>query len=110
AAAVHAADCALAVVLIDAGQQPGGQFWRHRDEGVHGIAGDKGHGGAGGSAGAGGTPGAAGRADARGAEEGAGHHDWKRFTELRSRLYAHEAAGRVRYLRGTQLWLVEPSA
>ncbi|PYH01424.1 FAD/NAD(P)-binding oxidoreductase [Arthrobacter stackebrandtii] len=94
AAAVHAGDCGLAVVLIDAGQQPGGQFWRHRDEEVHGASG---------------TP-AEGAGDEGGAEEGAGHHDWKTFTELRSRLYAHETSGRVRYLRGTQLWLLDTPA
>ncbi|WP_449374149.1 FAD-dependent oxidoreductase [Arthrobacter psychrolactophilus] len=78
-AAVHAANSGLNVVLVDAGQQPGGQFWRHRNEAVAGHE----------------------------AGEGAGHHDWKRFVELRERLYAHEQAGRLTYLRGTQLWLVE---
>jgi NADPH-dependent 2,4-dienoyl-CoA reductase/sulfur reductase-like enzyme len=87
AAAVHAADSGLGVVLVDAGQQPGGQFWRHRNEAAHG------------SAGAGTEFG-----------EGSGHHDWKHFVDLRSRLYSHEAAGRLRYLRGTQLWLVESAA
>ncbi len=109
AAAVHAGDCGLSVVLIDAGQQPGGQFWRHRDEKVHG-AGTQRPGGAKRISGAGGIPGYAGPAEAAAAAEGAGHHDWKTFAGLRSRLYAHEAAGRVSYLRGTQLWLVEPPA
>ena len=95
AAAIHAADSGLTVVLIDAGQQPGGQFWRHLDEAAHAPTGE-------GSVGADST----GQADAGGAE-GAGHHDWKSFAELRSRLYAHEAAGRLAYLRGTQLWLVD---
>ncbi|WP_425863961.1 FAD-dependent oxidoreductase [Arthrobacter sp. TWP1-1] len=87
AAAVHAADAGLGVVLVDAGQQPGGQFWRHRNEAGHGSA-------------------------VAGSEsgEGSGHHDWKRFVDLRSRLYSHEAEGRLRYLRGTQLWLVESAA
>lgn len=85
AAAVHAADSGLRVVLVDAGEQPGGQFWRHSDEAGHGS----------------------GAGDGASASEGAGHHDWKRFTDLRRRLYAHEQAGRVAYLRGTQLWLVD---
>lgn len=98
AAAVHGADSGLHVVLIDAAQQPGGQFWRHRNEAAHASSGGKSAGGAG--KGAGTAP-----------AEGAGHHDWKRFADLRSRLYIHEAAGRLRYQRGTQLWLVEvPSA
>lgn len=82
AAAVHACDAGLRVVLIDAGRQPGGQFWRHRDEVPHANQSD-------------------------GSAEGAGHHDWKRFAGLRTRLYRHENAGRLAYLRGTQLWLVE---
>lgn len=97
AAAVHAADAGLHVVLVDAGQQPGGQYWRHRDESanasVQAAASGPGGRGAGPAGGGGG--------------EGQGHHDWKRFVDLRSRLYSHEAAGRLRYLRGTQVWLVE---
>lgn len=91
AAAVHAADSGLHVILIDAAAQPGGQYWRHRDEAGHSFGGWESSGGGAGTD----------------ASEGAGHHDWKRFVDLRSRLYAHEAAGLVRYLRGTQLWLVE---
>ena len=34
AAAVTAAEHGLRVALIDAGPQPGGQFWRHPDETV----------------------------------------------------------------------------
>ena len=34
AAAVAAAESGAAVVLVDAGAQPGGQFWRHRPETV----------------------------------------------------------------------------
>lgn len=79
AAAVHAADAGLAVALVDAGVQPGGQFWRHPDESA--VTGP-----------------------------GAGHHDWKRFVDLRSRLHAHEVAGSVSYLRSTQVWLIESGA
>ena len=86
AAAVHAAALGLSVVLVDAGTQPGGQFWRHPDE-------------------------AAVAATVEGKDyhlaEGAGHHDWKRFADLRARLYDYEAAGSVTYLRNTQVWLLE---
>ena len=105
AAAVRAADSGLTVVLIDAGQQPGGQFWRHRDEAAHASTGEVGA-GADPTGGAGARTAGRAVAGAHGAE-GAGHHDWKCFADLRSRLYAHEAAGRVAYLRGTQLWLVD---
>ncbi len=87
AAAVHACNAGLQVVLIDAGRQPGGQFWRHRDE----AAAAETHSGEGRSA------------------EGSGHHDWKNFAGLRTLLYDHEAAGRLRYFRGTQVWLAEPA-
>lgn len=79
AAAVHAADAGLAVVLVDAGVQPGGQFWRHLDESAA-------------------------------TDPAAGHHDWKRFVDLRSRLHAHEVAGSVSYLRSTQVWFIESGA
>ncbi len=82
AAAVHAADAGLSVVLVDAGTQPGGQFWRHRDEGARLAAGEQ-H------------------------DEGAGHHAWKQFTELRTRLYTQERLGAVTYWRNTQVWLIE---
>lgn len=87
AAAVHACDTGLRVVLIDAARQPGGQFWRHGEEAARG-----GHG--------------CGSVDGA---EGAGHHGWKRFARMRARLYAHEGAGRLQYFRGTQLWLAEPA-
>ena len=83
AAAVHAADAGLSVVLIDAGTQPGGQFWRHPDE----VA----------AAAEGTTP-----------DESAGHHSWKQFADLRARLYAHEGTGTMEYWRNTQVWLIEP--
>lgn len=105
AAAVHAADAGLAVVLVDAGVQPGGQFWRHPDESA--AAG----------AGAGtvadpfaGPVGRVARRAGRRPAEAAGHHDWKRFADLRTRLYAHEAAGAVTYLRSTQVWFIESGA
>ncbi|WP_125614020.1 FAD-dependent oxidoreductase [Specibacter cremeus] len=78
-AAVHAADAGLNVALVDAGTQPGGQYWRHPDE-SHPVP-----------------------------DEGEGHHGWREFTDLRSRLYAHETTGTLTYLRGTQVWLIEPA-
>lgn len=82
AAAVHAAEAGLSVVLVDAGSQPGGQFWRHADENV-------------------------GFASAERSAEGEGHHDWKRFSDLRARLYTAEKSGDVTYWRNTQVWLIE---
>lgn len=90
AAAVTAADAGLGVVLIDAGQQPGGQYWRHPAE----------------SATAQQAANAATVANEK-TDESAGHHDWLTFTMLRSRLRAHVAAGRVRYLPNHQVWLLE---
>ena len=85
AAAVHAAEAGLSVVLIDAGHQPGGQFWRHSDENASSLPAGK-------------------------SAEGQGHHDWKRFAQLRARLYAAEESGAVAYWRNTQVWLIEGSA
>jgi D-hydroxyproline dehydrogenase subunit alpha len=76
-AAVHAADSGLTVALVDAGTQPGGQYWRHPDEAY--PAPDESH----------------------------GHHGWAQFADLRGRLYSHEAGGTVAYLRSSQVWLIE---
>lgn len=75
AAAVEAAGAGLDVALVDAAGQPGGQYWRHFDE-QHARPQDR-----------------------------QGHHGWPVFTDLRDRLYALRAAGRVRYLPGHQVWL-----
>lgn len=77
AAAVTAADAGLEVALIDAGAQPGGQYWRHPDE-AHPVS-----------------------------NEGAGHHDWGTFTELRWRLDLHVRNGRIMYLPNHQVWLLQ---
>ncbi|MDQ6753818.1 MAG: FAD-dependent oxidoreductase [Actinomycetota bacterium] len=77
AAAVTAADAGLDVALIDAGAQPGGQYWRHPDESYP-------------------AP-----------EEGAGQHDWATFTDLRRRLRQHTAAGTITYLPNHQVWLLQ---
>lgn len=82
AAAVTAAEHGLRVALVDAGQQPGGQFWRHPDESHP-------------------------RPD-----EARGQHLWSRFTDLRSRLQVLDAAGgqggRMVRVAGNQVWFVEP--
>lgn len=79
AAAVAAAEHGLRVVLVDAGPQPGGQFWRHPDE------------------------------DHPCADEASGQHLWPRFTDLRSRLRTLERRGQVELLAGHQVWFVEPA-
>lgn len=79
AAAVTAADAGLRVTVVDAAPEPGGQFWRH--------------------------PAKESLRD--GADEAAGQHSWSVFVGLRARLDAHIAAGRVRYLAGHHVWLIE---
>lgn len=81
AAAVHAAEAGLRVTVVDAGIQPGGQYWRHPDE-------------------------TASRPEASPAES-AGHHDWAIFADLRHRLRALVAGGAACYLPGTQVWFIE---
>lgn len=76
-AAVAAAEHGLHVVLIDAGAQTGGQFWRHPDE-QH--------------------------LDTFAAPEHTGHHHWKHYTDLRARCTAAIASGRMRHLAGRQVW------
>ncbi|MEU6540708.1 FAD-dependent oxidoreductase [Streptomyces sp. NPDC047000] len=83
AAAVTAAEQGLSVVSVDAGNQPGGQFWRHPDESVPVE------------------------------DEGRSQHMWRRFTDLRDRLRALEAPGsrgRVHRIGGRQVWFVERAA
>ncbi len=77
AAAVAAAEHGQRVALIDAGSQPGGQYWRHPDE-AH-----------------------------RTNDEAHGHHGWKTFTSLRDRLHAQQNSGGVDYRTRSQVWLVE---
>jgi thioredoxin reductase len=73
-AAVRAAEHGLHVALIDAGTQPGGQYWRHPDE-RHPVE-----------------------------VEGHGHHGWHTFTDLRTRLHTQQGAGRIDYTSHTQVW------
>ncbi|MFJ2543761.1 FAD-dependent oxidoreductase [Microbacterium sp. NPDC087589] len=76
-AAVAAAEHGLRVVLIDAGRQTGGQYWRHPDERHR---------------------------DEFSAPEHTGHHHWKHYTDLRDRLAAAVASGSIRHLSGRQVW------
>ncbi len=84
AAAVAAAAHGLSVVVVDAGRQPGGQYWRHADE----------------QAEAGADP------DALPAHP-AGQHDWTVYVDLRERFDALREAGRITYVAGAQVWFVE---
>lgn len=76
-AAVSAADHGLRVVLVDAGAQTGGQYWRHPDER---------------------------HLDGFSAPEGTGHHHWRHYTDLRDRLRKGVAAGRIEHLAARQVW------
>lgn len=76
-AAVVAAESGLDVVLIDAGSQTGGQFWRHPDE--KNLSSFR-------------------------APESTGHHHWAHYTDLRERLAAQVSAGRLRHVSGRQVW------
>ncbi|WP_411107065.1 FAD-dependent oxidoreductase [Streptomyces sp. cmx-4-9] len=76
AAAVTAADLGLTVAVLDAGDRPGGQFYRHPAPGL-----------------------GAARPEAL-------HHDWQAFTARERALRAHIAAGRVTHLPGHHVWSV----
>ncbi|MYQ76542.1 MULTISPECIES: NAD(P)/FAD-dependent oxidoreductase [unclassified Streptomyces] len=76
AAAVTAADAGLDVLLIDAADAPGGQYYRAPAPGL-----------------------GATRPEAL-------HHGWGTFTALTARLDRHRATGRVRLLTGHQVWAV----
>lgn len=77
AAAVTASEAGAAVMVVDAGAQPGGQFWRHRPETV--VP----------------TP------------DGKGHHGWRTYLDLRARFDAACHQGRITYLPGRQVWMAE---
>ena len=77
AAAVSAAEAGAAVVVVDAGAQPGGQFWRHRPETVEPNP------------------------------DGKGHHDWRTYRNLRARFDAASHTGGITYLPGQQVWMAE---
>ncbi|MET4060271.1 thioredoxin reductase [Arthrobacter sp. UYP6] len=77
AAAVSAAEHGARVVCIDANDQPGGQFWRHRPE------------------------------DIPSGDDGAGHHDWKTYLNLRARFDSAVAAGTLAYHPGRHVWMAQ---
>ncbi len=77
AAVVTAAERGVRAVLVDAGSQPGGQYWRHPDE-----------------------------RNPLG-EESQGHHDWRIFDDLRSRFRALVGSGVITYLPDAQVWFID---
>jgi D-hydroxyproline dehydrogenase subunit alpha len=83
AAAVTAAEAGLRVIVIDANAQPGGQYWRHRDEDT-------------------GAP-TIGQHDRT-------LHDRKLYAQLRRRFDTACAAGGLDYLCYAQVWFVEVPA
>lgn len=76
AAAVTAADLGLRVTLLDAGERPGGQFYRHPAPGL-----------------------GAARPEAL-------HHAWRAFAGRAGRLDTHRRAGRIRCLPSHHVWTV----
>lgn len=77
AAAVAAAEAGALVAVVDAGAQPGGQFWRHRPETV--------------------VP----------EPDGAGHHNWRNYVDLRARFDTARRRGQITYFPGLQVWMPE---
>ena len=77
AAAVSAAEYGANVVCLDANDQPGGQFWRHRPE------------------------------DAQQDEDGALHHDWKTYLALRARFDSAVTKGTLTYYPGRHVWMAQ---
>ncbi|WP_030154461.1 FAD-dependent oxidoreductase [Streptomyces sp. NRRL S-244] len=78
AAAVTAAGLGLRVVLLDAGERPGGQYYRHPAPGL-----------------------GADRPEAL-------HHGWAAFAPREAALRAHASAGRITYLPAHHVWAVVP--
>ncbi|MFE2286315.1 NAD(P)/FAD-dependent oxidoreductase [Streptomyces sp. NPDC059443] len=78
AAAVTAAGFGLRVVLLDSGERPGGQYYRHPAPGL-----------------------GAARPEAL-------HHGWAAFASREAALREHEGAGRVTYLPLHHVWTVLP--
>ncbi|GAA1589441.1 NAD(P)/FAD-dependent oxidoreductase [Leucobacter aridicollis] len=80
AAAAAASDRGVRVAVIDAAEQPGGQYWRHRSEAF-------------------GAP-----------EGGEFHHGWKQYLGLRARFDAGVAAGRITFFSATSVWMARTLA
>ncbi|MEW2135418.1 NAD(P)/FAD-dependent oxidoreductase [Streptomyces sp. NPDC005409] len=79
-AAVVAAGLGLRVALLDAGERPGGQFYRQPAPGLGAV-----------------------RPEAL-------HHGWGEFARREAALRAHIAAGRITYLSLHHVWTVVPGA
>ncbi|MFI5668561.1 NAD(P)/FAD-dependent oxidoreductase [Streptomyces sp. NPDC051704] len=79
AAAVTAAGLGLRVTLLDAGERPGGQYYRHPAPGL-----------------------GAARPEAL-------HHGWSAFAEREAALRAHAEAGRIAHLPAHHVWAVVPN-
>lgn len=80
AAATTAAEHGLRVAVVDAGTQPGGQYWRHLDE------------------------------QARPQPDrvaAVGQHDWRTYRRLRARFDGLRSSGAIAYRPGRQVWFVE---
>ena len=88
AAAVAAAASGLSVTVVDAGRQPGGQYWRHLDEQSA-------------------TELAADQASQHGQHSEHGQHDWRTYVRLRERFDDLLRAGRITYVPGAQVWFTE---
>lgn len=79
-AAVVAGETGLRVVLVDAGAQTGGQYWRHPDEN---------------------------HSAAFASPESTGHHHWDHYRSLRDRFRGLVADGRVVHRAGRQVWRID---
>lgn len=80
AAAVAAAAEGAAVAVVDAAEQPGGQYWRHRSE------------------------------TANSDDDGSFHHDWHEYLTLRAAFDSGIAAGQIHYLPATSVWFTRQLA
>ncbi|WP_279402252.1 FAD-dependent oxidoreductase [Arthrobacter sp. JCM 19049] len=77
AASANALAHGALVTCIDANDQPGGQYWRHRYE----------------------QPGQQ--------PDSTGHHDWSTYLSLRKAFDAGQNAGTLTYLPNTQVWMAQ---
>ncbi|UNX55099.1 NAD(P)/FAD-dependent oxidoreductase [Georgenia sp. TF02-10] len=108
AAAVAAAEAGAGVVLLDAGGQLGGQYWRHPAE-----AGPDPHGGRGCERGGHGSgpdehEHGSDEPEPDGPEpDGHGHHGWATFLDLRARIGAAARTGTLEHRPWTSVWLAE---